>query len=284
VDPATLATLPIRRLTPADLPGCLTLALGRGWGAEDRKWALLLERGEGYGIEGPCGDLIATTILTRYGRQAAAVSMVLVAPGYARRGLGRRLVGHVLTEAGDATAFLCATRQGRPLYERLGFRPVGSVVTHVGTYGPGPAAGRDRSRPAGPAGLPALTRYDTAASGLDRGWLLARWLTFAEQVRVVERDGAVAGYGATWRNIDTTLVGPLVADDDAAAAALVADLAATVEGPLRLDLEASRTALSGWAARHGITPGKAETFMVHGPALPTAARGRLITPFMQALG
>jgi GNAT superfamily N-acetyltransferase len=283
VDPATLAALPIRRLTPADLPGCLTLALGRGWGAEDRKWALLLERGEGYGIEGPGGDLIATTILTRYGREAAAVSMVLVASAYARRGLGRRLVTHVLAEAGDTTAFLCATPQGRPLYEHLGFRPVGSVVTHVGTYRPGPAGERDRSRPAGPADLPALIGYDTAASGLDRGWLLSRWLTFAEQVRVVERDGAVAGYGATWRNIDTTLVGPLVADDDAAAAALVADLAATVAGPFRLDLDGGRTALSGWAAGHGLAPGRTETLMVHGPALP-GVRDRLITPFMQALG
>ncbi|MFL6077818.1 MAG: GNAT family N-acetyltransferase [Mycobacteriales bacterium] len=283
MDPATLAALPIRRLTPADLPGCLKLALDRNWGAEDRKWALLLERGEGYGIEDPDGDLIGTTILTRYGRAAAAVSMVLIASGYARRGLGRRLVRHVLAEAGDTTAFLCATAQGRPLYEHLGFRPVGSIVTHVGTYRPGPAGEPERSRPAGPADLPALTRYDTAAAGIDRGWLLARWLTFAEQVRVLERDGAVAGYGATWRNIDTTLVGPLVADDDAAAAALVADLAATVAGPLRIDLDGGRAALSGWAAGHGIAPGRSETFMVHGRALP-GARDRLITPFMQALG
>lgn len=284
MDPATLATLPIRRLTPADLSGCLKLALDRDWGAEDRKWALLLEMGEGFGIEDASGDLIGTVILTRYGRRAAAISMVLVASRYARRGLGRRLMTHVLAEAGDTTAFLCATPQGRPLYERLGFRPVGSVVTHVGTYRPGRAGEQYLSRPVGPADLPALTGYDRAAFGVDRGRLLTRWLTFAEQVRVVERDGAVAGYGATWRNVDNTLVGPLVADDDGTAKALIADLAGTVDGPLRLDLDGRRTALSGWAAGHGIAPARTVTSMVHGPALPGGGHHRLVVPFMQALG
>lgn len=285
MDPATFDTLPIRRLTPADLPGCLKLALDRDWAAEDRKWALLLEMGEAFGVEDADGDLIGTVILTRYGRAAAAVSMVLVASRYARRGLGRRLMAHVLAEAGDGTtAFLCATPQGRPLYEQLGFRPVGSVVTHLGTYRPGPADERDRSHQAGPADLPVLTGYDTAAFGVDRGRLLARWLTFAEQVRVVERDGTVAGYGATWRNVDNTLVGPLVADDDATARALIADLAPTVDGPVRLDLDGRRTALSGWAAGHGVMPARTVTFMTRGPRPLPGDRDRLTVPFMQALG
>ena len=195
----------------------------------------------------------------------------------------RRLMAHVLAEAGEATAFLCATPQGRPLYERVGFRPVGSVVTHVGTFRPGAADERGRSRPAVPADLPALAGYDTAAFGVDRGWLLGRLFTFGERVRLVERDGAIAGYAATWRNVDNTLVGPLVADDDAAARALLADLAPTVDGPVRLDLDGRRTALSGWAASHGIRPTRTVTSMVRGPALP-GDRDRLVIPFMQALG
>lgn len=49
-------------------------------------------------------------------------------PGWRRRGLARALVEHVLADAhhrGARTSTLQSTPMGRPLYESLGFRPVG---------------------------------------------------------------------------------------------------------------------------------------------------------------
>jgi ribosomal protein S18 acetylase RimI-like enzyme len=49
-------------------------------------------------------------------------------PGWRRRGLARTLVEHVLADAaarGARTATLQSTRMGQPLYESLGFEPVG---------------------------------------------------------------------------------------------------------------------------------------------------------------
>lgn len=49
-------------------------------------------------------------------------------PGWRRRGLARALVEHVLADAyhrGARTATLQSTPMGQPLYEALGFRPVG---------------------------------------------------------------------------------------------------------------------------------------------------------------
>jgi GNAT superfamily N-acetyltransferase len=49
-------------------------------------------------------------------------------PGWRRQGLARALVEHVLSDArqrGARTATLQSTRMGQPLYESLGFEPVG---------------------------------------------------------------------------------------------------------------------------------------------------------------
>ncbi len=49
---------------------------------------------------------------------------------------------YALEECGDATAFLCATPIGRPVYERVGFEVDGMVTSYRGRYTPagGPAA------------------------------------------------------------------------------------------------------------------------------------------------
>ena len=100
-----MAPLPhaITRLVPADLDACLELAADRGWRPERRKWALLFDFGEVYGIRDPAGGLAGTVALTRYGPDLAIVSMMLVASRLDGRGLGRRLMTHALAQAGDAT-------------------------------------------------------------------------------------------------------------------------------------------------------------------------------------
>jgi hypothetical protein len=45
--------LAITRLRQDDLGACLELAADRGWQPEPRKWALLFEVGEVYGIRDP---------------------------------------------------------------------------------------------------------------------------------------------------------------------------------------------------------------------------------------
>src|ERR1700716_2904684 len=91
--------LSVRRLGPADLARCLALAEDRGWSREDRKWALMLELGETYGIEDDAGGLLGTTVLTRYGDQVAVIGMVLVASRVGGQGFGRRLMTHALDQA-----------------------------------------------------------------------------------------------------------------------------------------------------------------------------------------
>ena len=165
---------PIRRLGPADLKACLALSADRQWPAEERKWALLLEAAEGFGIDDPDGGLAGAVVLARYGSGLASVGMMLVASRYRRRGLGHRLMTHLGGQAGRATVFLTATSYGRPLYEKLGFRTTGRSATFVGAFRPAGAEEPDRTWAASAADLGAIAEVDRPAFGADREYLLRR--------------------------------------------------------------------------------------------------------------
>ena len=271
----------ITRLGPGDLNACLELAAGRDWRPERRKWALLFEVGDVYGIRDPAGGLAGSVTLTRYGPDLAIVSMMLVAARFAGRGLGRRLMSHVLAQAGDTTTFLYATPLGRPLYDKVGFRAVGSVTTSVGRFTGGPAGG---TRPAEPRDRDAILALDAEAVGADRTDLLTRYFGLAEQLRVIERDGAVRGFAAAAANVENVVVGPLVAPDLDVARTLIADVASAIDAPVRLDLDHRHDGLLEWAAERGVTPANDASLMVRGGRDLPGARERLILPVMQALG
>jgi GNAT superfamily N-acetyltransferase len=274
--------LPITRLAAPDLDDCLELAADRGWQPERRKWALMFELGEVYGIRDPAGGLAGSVTLTRYGRELAVVGMMLVAARHERRGLGGRLMARVLAEAGDATVFLYATSFGRPLYERLGFRAIGELTTALGRFTGAPAGG---SRPAEARDGGAIAALDTAAVGADRARLVTAYLQLADQVRVVERDGAVCGYAALAPGGGGSMVvGPVIAPDLDAARTLIADLASGIDAPVRLDIEHRHDGLREWARERGVKPHDDAVLMVHGARELPGARRRLVLPMTLALG
>jgi GNAT superfamily N-acetyltransferase len=273
---------PIRRLGTHDLGHCVALSIDRGWAPERSKWALLLAETEAFGVDAPDGGLAGCVVLARYGPDLASVGMMLVAARYGRRGLGRALMEHLLAEAGAATVTLFATDQGRPLYEKLGFRVIRRNVAFAGAFRPGPGTG-ERARPAADADMPAILDVDKAAFGADRSRLLLRLPAFAESLLVLETVNGIAGYAAAWRNENATVIGPVVAPDDAAARQLITGLAAQAHGPIRLDLDPDRPELPRWAFARGLQPVSRNAVMAHGDSRPRGTPDRLFAPISVAL-
>lgn len=263
VTPPHLNDLPIRALTADDLRPCADLSEDRGWPREEHKWALLLIAGNGYGIDAPDGyGLAAACVVTRYGDNhdrpdLAAIGMVLVADRYARRGLGRRLMTHICDGVLKGTPLtLHATPFGQPLYEELGFETTGRAEMLRGSFRPDPA-GRPvrtgRVRPATAEDLPHIVRLDTEVFGADRTRMITRLPAFTDRLVVAEdAAGRLTGYAAIWPNMETHVIGPLIARDSADAQDLVTALAATTERPLRTDVDVRHEELLAWLKDRGL--------------------------------
>ncbi|MEQ8145776.1 GNAT family N-acetyltransferase [Streptomyces sp. OP7] len=263
----SLDSLPIRRLTLRDLTACADLSEDRRWPREEHKWGLLLAAAKGYGIDAPDGGLAAACVVTEYGPREqpslAAIGMVLVAERHSRQGIGRRLMRHVVAEAGTTPLTLYATPLGRPLYEELGFKVTGRAEMLRGRFAPG---GRTdiRTRTATADDLPGILRLDEEVFGADRTHIVTRLPAFADQLRVAEDDGGLIGYAAAWPNMDTHVVGPLIARDTATAQALIASLAAHTHRPLRTDIDVRHEELLGWAKDHGLSTVAHNAVMTYG--------------------
>ncbi|MFD9483842.1 GNAT family N-acetyltransferase [Streptomyces sp. NPDC059991] len=252
--PSPLDELPIRRLTIDDLVSCANLSEDRGWPREEHKWGLLLTAGRGYGIDDPDDKgLVTACVVTSYA-DLAAIGMVLVAEKHARLGVGRRLMRHVLAELGDRPVTLHATPSGQPLYEQLGFETTGRAEMICGHFRPSGLAPTVATRPATAEDLPAILRLDADVFGRDRTHVITRLPAFADQLRVAEDSGGVIGYAAAWPNMETHVVGPLVARDTETAKALVASLAAGTDRPLRTDVDVRHEELLDWLKANGLEP------------------------------
>ncbi|MEU9990572.1 GNAT family N-acetyltransferase [Streptomyces sp. NPDC048045] len=264
----SLPALPIRRLTLRDLPACADLSEDRGWPREEHKWGFLLTAGTGYGIDDPEGGLVAACVVTEYGSwkrsDLGAIGMVLVAERHARRGVGRRLMRHVLSAMGTTPLTLHATPNGRPLYEELGFKVIGRAEMLCGHFTPGGPESGVTTRAATAEDLPSLVRLDEEVFGADRTPLITRLPAFADQLRVAEDGGRIIGYTAAWPNMDTHVVGPLIARDTRTAQALITSLAAHTDRPLRTDIDVRHEELLDWAKARGLASVAFNAVMAYG--------------------
>jgi GNAT superfamily N-acetyltransferase len=303
--PNNLGFPDIRRLGADDLRACAALAVDRGWWPERAKWLLLLEASEAYGVDAPDGQGLAGSVaLTRWGADVAAIGMMLTASRYGGQGLGRALMEHALRAAGEDTAVsLFGTDSGRPLYEKLGFKPVRRSIAfrghfHLDPHGNNSKKRTGRAEAAGSAALaessgdvrvateadlPAILTLDRDVYGADRTRILTRLPAFAERIVVLEATEGIVGYAAAWRTEAYLMVGPLVAPDGAAARRLVTELAADSTVAVRLDLDPDRPELPGWARAHGLEPTERTVFMTRGDLTPRGIPEHRYTPISVAM-
>lgn len=116
----------IRSMRGADIEGAMRLKHAAGWNQTVQDWERLLRlEPDGCFVEERDGVIAGSATALCYGRELAWIGMVLVLPGYRRRGIATALMRHVLAwlhENGNPISKLDATDMGRPLYERLGYR------------------------------------------------------------------------------------------------------------------------------------------------------------------
>jgi GNAT superfamily N-acetyltransferase len=266
----------LRPLTEGDLPAVQALSASVGWPHRLEDWALFLALGEGFAVCAPDGAILGTAMRWNWSADCATVGMVLVTPARQGSGLGRRLMQSVLGSRSQAV-MLNATKAGLALYERLGFRPLGTVCQHQGQIHANVAAS---ARRAAADDLAEIVALDRAAFGTARVGLIER-LLWEGEVRVIERDSKLRGFAARRRFGRGEAIGPVVAESEADAVVLVGSLLRP--GFQRIDIPADATALASWLTQAGLQAVDHVTVMVRG-AWPACADIRRFALASQALG
>jgi ribosomal protein S18 acetylase RimI-like enzyme len=200
--------------------------------------------------------------------------MVLVTAAQRRQGLARwllrdcieRLTSHQLVPVLDATP------AGRTVYSKLGFCDAWSMRRLVAQARQVPSAALPAEgitvRRFGTADWPRVIAYDTAVFGADRGALLRRLAErLPDAALIAERQGRLAGFllGRDGRVMNQ--IGPLAAENDDIARALLARACAVVAFPLAIDVPDRHAALGGWLLTLGFTAERPLTRMVHGTSV-----------------
>jgi GNAT superfamily N-acetyltransferase len=223
----------IRLLTAGDLDGALTLSSTAGWNQRLADWRRLLQlapSGSFAAVTG--GRIVGTAIGIDYG-SFAWIAMMLVDPAYRGQGLGARLLEAAMgAVAPDLTIRLDATPMGRPLYQRYGFEDEAMLSRNVAdtVHVAGDKDNGTTVRGMTAADLPAVIAIDRRVFGGDRRDLLEWALeTAPHYARVLDSTaGCQYCFGRAGRLFDQ--IGPVVANNDADAAALVDAALMSAEG------------------------------------------------------
>jgi GNAT superfamily N-acetyltransferase len=268
-------------LTAADAEGALPLSAEAGWNQTAADWAFMLREGRGVGVRDGAGRWIGSALALPLGARLSWIGMVLVARDARRRGIGTRLLRRAIDEVRDAgrIAGLDATELGRPVYLPLGFRDL-YTISRLRLDAPAPSEPAPAGctiRPLVAADLPGIVAFDRARSGMQRSHVLAYLLQqAAEAAFVAEVEGRIAGYMLGRPGRIAFQIGPVVADREDVAIALVSDALARLDGPAMIDVPDAHADLRAWLDRHGAVRERGFTRMTLGEPPPGLAEPQAV--------
>ncbi|MBL8674855.1 MAG: GNAT family N-acetyltransferase, partial [Rhodospirillales bacterium] len=247
-----------RRIAPDDSEAVSALSVEAGWNQNVADWRFMLEHGAAFGALDAADRWIGSALALPLGPRLSWIGMVLVTRARRRDGLGtlllRRCVEHV--SASGAVAGLDATDLGRPLYLTMGFHDLYRLsrwrVDRVPPAPPSPPG--VELRPMRSADLDTVAAFDAPRSAMERGYMLRHLRGRRPALAwVARRGGAVVGYVTGRGGLGPSSVGPVVADGEDIAIALMAKAMSAASGPFLLDSPDAHTGVAKWLAGAGNT-------------------------------
>jgi len=269
----------IRTMTRADLDVAVEWAAREGWnpGLADAE-AFHAADPDGFLIaeDAATGEPLATISAVRYGAGLGFVGFYIVPPGRRGQGHGIAIWREAMARLAGQTVGLDGVVAQHANYARSGFRLAWRNVRHGSEAAPRPI-GVPPDAPmvveASTLPLDALAAYDRTLFAAPREAFLRAWLTLPGHVALAAvggDDGAILGLGVLRPCRRGAKIGPLFAEDEAAARALFAALAARAPagGPLFLDVPEPNAAATRLAQDAGMTPAFETARMYTGPTPP----------------
>jgi GNAT superfamily N-acetyltransferase len=255
----------IGRLTSADLTDAEALVAEAGWNQIATDWRMFLDFGTAYAVRED--RVVATAAWIPYGR-CAWISMVLVTAAWRRRGLATHLLHRCITDvkAAGLIPVLDATPAGRTVYAPLGFLEAWGFARFASERRViQPAEASVIIEPITDAVWSASCAYDAAVFGNDRSQILGRMRGRLPPADLVaRRDGRIVGMLLGRDGRTASHLGPLIAEDDEIAKALLARGLSRLSGMVYVDVAEAKPGVRAFLEASGLTVQRPFTRMLLG--------------------
>jgi GNAT superfamily N-acetyltransferase len=261
--------LRIRSMRPDEISIAVSWAAAEGWNpglADDLCFAAADP--DGFFIGELDGAPAATVSCVNYGDSFAFLGFYIVREDLRGRGYGLRIWDAAINHAGSRVIGLDGVVAQQENYRKSGFKLAYANVRYGGTV-EAPAAPQGGVIALSDLPLAAVEAYDATVFPAPRTAFLRRWIgTPAHVGRALVRDGALAGWGVIRPCRKGHKIGPLFADDRAAAEAVLSALLASVgEGEVFLDVPSINRDSISLAENLGLAP-VFETARMYTGAIP----------------
>ncbi|PEL87953.1 GNAT family N-acetyltransferase [Bacillus wiedmannii] len=231
----------VERLRDEQIGDIVALSSYIGWDYNKEEIETIFDSGIIYGVWNKRKELIASAAIILYGEKLASIGMVIVHPKYEGNGIGKAITNTCIKSVSAQTPImLIATDEGKPLYEKLGFRAVSYVSKYIcNSYNVNDycVGNEDYMMNYEECDLEEIIKLDENAFGTNRKAFLTKRIIQSEQCIVVKDNNQnVLGYGLSIQTPENKIIGPVVAENDAMAMRIVHDLAREHHGKLRIDV------------------------------------------------
>jgi len=231
--------LTMQQLNKSHKNDLLSLATIVGWDYDLEEIQTLLYSGTIFGHITLEKKVISCAAIIPYGSKLASIGMVIVHPNYRGRGLAKKLLLQCMNQVPKNMALmLIATKEGRPVYEKLAFKEYSYVTKLLGEGKRMKLELDDYTiHPLEQTDLEEMFIFDQAAFGSSRVLFLENRIKQAKDSLVLKnRKGVMVGYALTVKKPSNLVIGPIVAQDEEQAILLIKTIIANNQGSIRIDI------------------------------------------------
>jgi N-acetylglutamate synthase-like GNAT family acetyltransferase len=232
----------IKELDSTNIHQLVNLSDCVGWDYGEEEIETVLTCGGIFGHIDETGNLLSSAAIIPFGIELSSIGMVIVHPDYRGLRLGKSIMEAIVqSDATTMPKMLISTDEGKPLYEKIGFRTVSYVhkyicptyhakehISYSDVYSVRLYQDNDFSQ---------ITKLDRNAVGIKRSeFLKVRIHQSKETVVVKNVSGELVGFGLSIETKANLILGPIVALNDQIATIVIHNLSKDYDGKLRIDI------------------------------------------------
>ncbi len=267
------ASITIRPLQKADIPGAMQLKTAENWNQTEEDWHLLLEHDPNLCFVASCDDkVVGTVTATNYDNDIAWIGMMLVDKDFRGLGLGKRLLTTSVESLRECKSIMLdATDKGLPMYRKLGFQEERMIDRMVATNlnGTLPEEEDNYIKLLAGAALDEVASLDQEAFGANRLRLITGFLTKnGDKAWYIEKERELAGYVFGRPGSNYFQLGPLSAKTEQEAELLVKTVLRNYIGrPVLVDIFQDKASLKALLSSLGFVVQRSFTrmYLKHNP-------------------